>query len=75
MPVKSRCPCSRRVVGLVLYAAGIGALGFAVYGFMDGHEPVQTAEALRFAAEEFSHANRIDRRVWGKPGAKERGRG
>ncbi|WP_413718650.1 indolepyruvate ferredoxin oxidoreductase family protein [Silicimonas sp. MF1-12-2] len=24
----------------------------------------------RFAAEAFSHANRIDRRVWGKPGAK-----
>ncbi|MEX0365681.1 MAG: indolepyruvate ferredoxin oxidoreductase family protein [Ruegeria sp.] len=24
----------------------------------------------RFAAEEFSHANKIDKRVWGKPGAK-----
>ncbi len=24
----------------------------------------------RFAAEAFSHANRLDRRVWGKPGAK-----
>ncbi|MGR3540200.1 MAG: indolepyruvate ferredoxin oxidoreductase family protein [Hasllibacter sp.] len=24
----------------------------------------------RFAAEEFSHANRMDRRIWGKPGAK-----
>ena len=24
----------------------------------------------RFAAEAFSHANKIDKRVWGKPGAK-----
>ena len=24
----------------------------------------------RFAAEAFSHANKMDKRVWGKPGAK-----
>ena len=24
----------------------------------------------RFAAEAFSHANRMDKRIWGKPGAK-----
>ncbi|MBK1635031.1 indolepyruvate ferredoxin oxidoreductase [Rhodovulum adriaticum] len=37
------------------------------------HWVAQEARMLdykRFAAEAFAHANRIDRRVWGKPGAK-----
>lgn len=40
---------------------------------LNDHWPLQEARLVnfkRYAAEAFSRANRIDRRVWGKPGAK-----
>ncbi|TCO70588.1 indolepyruvate ferredoxin oxidoreductase family protein [Rhodovulum euryhalinum] len=40
---------------------------------LNDHWVAQEARMIdhkRFAAEAFAHANRIDRRVWGKPGAK-----